>query len=508
MEFLDRYLNRITMYRLTLYYLIGLLAIAIGGSAAGFLPYNPLDIAIGALLAVIVSVPVNMVFARLFGAVTNTESVFITALILSLIVPFGYPEHAGFLVSSCIFAMAVKYLPTIDKHHIFNPAGASVAALALLTGKAATWWVGTPFLAPFVLLGGYLLVRKIERERMVAVYALVYLIAVALASLLRTGSLLTVFTTWQTTILRSAFLFLGLVMLTEPLTSPTTARHRDIYAGVVALLAATPVLRIGIALTPELALSVGNILSYVMSPNYRLDLAVAVRKLLTPDTLAMSFAKPPGFRYEPGQYMEWTLPHWRPDSRGVRRYFSLASSPTEGDLAIGVKFYTPPSTYKRTLAGLLPGAHIIAAQVAGDFVLPKDPSIPLVFVAGGIGVVPFRSMIKYLVDRRERRDIVLLYANRKHTDIAYRDIFDAGSSVGIRTVYTLTDTASIPADWKGERGRVTPEMVKRAVPDWQRRTYYLSGPQLMVENFEHTLSSMGVPKLQVKTDFFPGYSET
>ncbi len=134
----------------------------------------------------------------------------------------------------------------------------------------------------------------------------------------------------------------------------------------------------------------------------------------------------------------------------------------------------------------------------------EDPAEKLAFISGGIGVTPFRSMIKYLIDRGERRSIVLLYSNRTAPEIVYGDIFKQAQSLGVKTVYTLTDAKQIPADWQGERGFVNADMITRNIPDFLQRTFYISGSHTMVTEFQKLLSGMGVPRNRVKTDFFPG----
>src|ERR1700731_4179463 len=97
----------------------------------------------------------------------------------------------------------------------------------------------------------------------------------------------------------------------------------------------------------------------------------------------------------------------------------------------------------------------VGAQIAGDFTLPSDPKQKLVFIAGGIGITPFRSMLKYLLDMGERRDIVLFYVNRTADDIAYKDILsEAQTKLGIKVFCTLTNTKAIPRNWPGLSGRI------------------------------------------------------
>lgn len=116
----------------------------------------------------------------------------------------------------------------------------------------------------------------------------------------------------------------------------------------------------------------------------------------------------------------------------------------------------------------------MAGHVAGDFTLPRDRRQKLVFIAGGVGITPFRSMLKYLLDMKQRRDIVVLYASRTPGDIVYRDVLnDAQTRLGVRVAYTVTDVKAIPRDWIGYVGRIDGQMILDAVPDYRERTFYL-----------------------------------
>lgn len=508
LEPIDILLNKFTMYRFTLYYLIFLVAIAVFFSFFGFLTYKPFDIVINTLIAVGISLLANYLFAKIFKAITNVESVFITALILVLIVPISFPQNTAFLIFASIIAMAAKYLLTVEKRHLFNPAAISVAAISLISNNSATWWVGTPIMLPFIVLGGLLVIRKTRREIMVINFLGAYLFLITLGAVFHTGSIVSVLTTWKLSLFHSALFFFAFVMLTEPLTSPATKRLQIFYAYVVALFYATIQLRLfGIGFTPEMALSLGNVFSYFSSPNYRLDLVLKWKKQLSPDTFAFAFDKLPNFKFTAGQYMEWTLPHKNIDSRGNRRYFSLASSPTENEIFLAVKFYNPSSSYKKALLNLEEGQKIIASQVAGDFTLPKNINKPLVFIAGGVGIVPFRSIIKQIIDNKMQLDITLFYSNRTADEILFSDTFQKAQEYGVKTIYTLTAIDNIPENWQGERGYITEDLLKQKLPDYLQRAYYISGPQLMVQSFEKLLLGMGVKKRNIITDFFPGYTE-
>jgi ferredoxin-NADP reductase/Na+-translocating ferredoxin:NAD+ oxidoreductase RnfD subunit len=506
-KIIDQFLNKITMYRFTLYYLIFLIGVAALLSFFGFLNYNPLDILINSFVAVTACYIVNLVFAKIFNASTNIESVFITALILVLIIPVKLPANLLFIVGASGVAMAVKYLLTVEKHHLFNPAAAAVAAISLLSPEhSATWWVGTSVMLPFVLAGGLLLLRKTQRERMVIIFFVTYLILTAISSLMHNSS---IHLTWIRSLLNTGLVFFMFVMLTEPLTSPTTKKLQGIYGTIVAILYSSTQLRLlGIIFTPEIALSIGNIFSYIINPNYRLLTPMLWKKQLSIDTFEFAFAKKKDFKFIPGQYMEWTLPHKNTDSRGNRRYFSISSSPTENEIAIAVKFYNPSSTYKKELLSLQIGSKITSAQVSGDFTMPKDLKTPIVFIAGGVGIAPFRSMIQYVLDKNLQTDIILIYSNRTVNDILFSDIFEKAVKNGVRTIYNLTDVNNLPLNWQQGVGYINEDNIKKYVPDYDKRIFYISGPQLMVQNFEKTLLSTGVKKNKIKSDFFPGYSET
>lgn len=205
--------------------------------------------------------------------------------------------------------------------------------------------------------------------------------------------------------------------------------------------------------------------------------------------------------------MEWTLPHPKTDSRGNRRYFTLASSPTESEVRIGVKFNKRSSSFKKALLALDSHTPLVASQLSGDFVLPKDRRQKLVFIAGGIGVTPYRSMVKYLLDSHEARPITLLYSARTSEDFAYTDIFEqAKQAIGLKTVYATTDTSS---DIQGDHvrsGRINAAMIQQEIPDYMERLFYISGTQAMVTSLQQVLVDLGVPRHQVKVDYFPGYA--
>lgn len=510
MKVVDTYLNKITMYRLTLYVLIVLTILASIVGFFGYLPYSGFDILFSTFVTVVVCYIANLVFAKIFKAVTNIESVFITALIIVLIFPSKFPVNFLPLIGVSLLAMGSKYLLTIEKRHLFNPAAISVLMLSFLSPEhSATWWVGTPSMIIPVTVCGLLLLRRIRRSSQVVSFLITFMILSGFASITHTGSVLSLVTIWQRSLFSSAVLFFSFIMLTEPLTSPPTKKLQNIYGILVGVIYATPLLRIsGFIFTPEEALIAGNLFSYIVSPKYRLILPLLKKIKLSTDSYLFVFKKIPKFNFTPGQYMEWTLPHPQTDSRGNRRYFSIASAPHE-NLMINVKFYEPSSSYKKALLSLEEGNEIIAASLSGDFVLPKNNKFPLVFIAGGVGIAPFRSILEDIISKGKQVDIVVIYANKTRNDILFYDTLENARKHGVRTTYILTDKNNATATgWTGYIGHVTDKMIKTEIPDFNTRKFYISGPQLMVQNFEQLLLKMRIKGKNIKVDFFPGYTET
>jgi ferredoxin-NADP reductase len=505
LRWVDRRLNRITMYRLVLYHLIFLVGVAVVLSATGILHYDPYALTFSTAFLVAVCALTNAVFARVYGVPANAESAYISALILALIItPIQSAADLWFLGWAAVLAMASKYIVAIGSKHLFNPVAFAVALTYLALNQSASWWVGSGPLLPFTLLGSLLLVRKLQRFDLFLTF-----LAVSLASILAFGLLdgegLGLVS--QRTLLLSPLVFFAGVILTEPLTTPPTRPLRVAYGALVAFLF-TPQIHLGsFYTTPEIAILIGNVFAYLVSPKAALALRLKEKVQLAPDVYDFVFTPARPLAFKPGQYMEWTLGHADPDNRGNRRYFTLASSPTERDLRLGVKFYPNSSTFKEAMLAMDEASEIKAGQLAGDYVLPNDPRQKCVFVAGGIGITPFRSMIQYLLDTHQRRPIVLFYANKTVDEIVYRDVLDrAARELGIKTIYALSDSGHLPDGWRGQVGHFTPKMIKAAVPDYRRCLFYVSGPQAMIDSFLAVLRRMRVPRSHIKTDFFPGFA--
>ncbi len=499
---IDNALNRITMYRLVLYYLIFLLGAAVVLSFKGILGYDPYALLFTIGFFIAACWITNTVFSKIWGVPANVESVYISALILALIItPYQGSQDLWFFAWAAVWAMASKYIVAVHRRHIFNPVAFAVALTYFTINGSASWWVGSAPLLPFVLVGGVLVVRKIGRFDLVGSFLLGALATTLVFSLLGGQSLTT---TTQRLVLLSPLVFFACVFVTEPLTAPPTRKLRLIYGALVGVLFTPDVHIGGLYTTPELAILVGNLFSFLSSPRSTLVLSLKQKVRLAPDIYEFVFARPPKFSFAPGQYMEWTMGLSDPDSRGNRRYFTLASSPTEDTIRVGVKFYEKSSAFKQSMLAMETGDEVIAGHLAGDFVLPDDPAQQCVFIAGGIGITPFRSMIQYLLDKRERRPITLIYVVRRAEEIVYDDVLQRAQRQGIRVIYTLTDADNVPPGWRGQVGRITPKLIKSVVPNYARATYYISGPRRMVEAVNDALGDLEIQPRHIKTDYFAG----
>ncbi len=493
---IDELLNSITMYRLILYYLILLSTVAFIYSIFHLVPFEPFSLIFSIAILLGASLLSNKIFENFFKVQTNFESVYITALILALIITpakFSDLNNFIFLVLVSFIATASKYILNIKGKHIFNPAAIAVFVTGLLFGQYASWWIATKYMFPFLLLG-ILIVRKIRRYDLVFYFFVTSLIGTLFLSFLRGN--LDILKILKLTFLDSPILFFAFVMLTEPLTTPPTSFLQSLYGGLTGILFAP--IHIGFFYTtPEIALSLSNIFSYVVSPKQKLTLTLKEKLKLTPDIYDFIFTSKEKLTFKAGQYLEWTLSQKQVDSRGNRRYFTVASSPTEEGIRIGVKFpENESSSFKKEMLDMKIGKQIVASGLSGDFTLPKGITKKLVFIAGGIGVTPYRSIIKYLVDTNEKRDIILLYSDKDEKQFVYKDIFnEAIKKFGIKTIYYETE----------KQGHINADFIKKEIPDFKERMFYISGSHGMVTGFENTLKESGIHEKQIKIDYFPGF---
>jgi ferredoxin-NADP reductase len=481
---LDRLNDKLTSYRLVLYFLLVLVGWALVGSFFSQVPYNWHQILISGAWLVGICWLANKLISKFLDIPANKESDLITGLILALILtPPTTAKGFAALAAVAIAAMASKYVITLHRSHIFNPAAAGAFIAGELFHQYPSWWVGTKFMTPIVVIGGLLVLRKMKRFSM----ALVFLATFVLYLIYGTSNGGNLHFLWLELISTQA-LFFAVIMLSEPLTSPTALSRCLPYAVLVGILYSANKLKF----SPEEALLAGNLFTFIFSSNRRYKLKFVGKIQEAADIFSYAFTMPKGFKFQPGQYMEWTIAHNQTDSRGNRRYLTIASSPTEPGLMFSVKHPKPASAFKQKLDELKAGQTVLAGHLAGNFTLPKDTSKKIALLAGGIGVTPFRSMVKYLIDSGQQRDVALLYSANSPGEISYRKLFDAAAAAGIKTSY-VTD------------GRLDDAKLKSLVPDYAQRRFYVSGPYGFVDAIQSGLLKLGVSSSEIITDYFPGY---
>ncbi len=507
MRWIDNLLNKITMYFLMTYYLIFLVTIAGVFMFLKILPYDLWKYLVEIAVLYGVAKIVNPILGKIFKVHPNSESSAITGLILVLIVgPDIAWSNLPLLALISIIAMASKYLIVFQRRHIFNPAAFAVLVSYFAFGIGASWWVGTLWMMPFVVIGGLLLMRKVKWFHLVLSFVITYVLAQVIVLRLSSADA-DIVGLVKNLLLYSPLLFFSFVMLTEPLTASSGKRARIAYGAFIALLAVLVPQYYSISYGFEGALLAGNLVGLIVFGNTRRFLKLVDQASVAKDTLLFKFQPNKKLAYTPGQFLLWSLPHAKSDMRGHRRYFTIASSPTESELMVVTKLAEKSSTFKTHMKEMTDEQEMMVSSRDGDFVLPKNPNQHVVFIAGGVGIAPFRSMVKYLLDTKKSQPITLLYSNNLAEEIAFKELFDeAQRTFGMKTIYTLTDKEHLPADWQGKTGYVSGDLIKAEVKDYPKAIYYLSGPDSMVKAIEKTLHDIGIPRSQIKTDYFPGYA--
>lgn len=481
---IDSINDRLTSYRLMLYFLIALVGWAVLGSFFNKVPYDWNEILVSVVWLTLICWAANRLMAKFLNIPTNNESDFITGIILALILtPPNTLRNYCLLAAAGVGAMAVKYVITFYKCHIFNPAAAGAFISGEIFQRYASWWVGTKFLTIIVVLGGILILRKMRRFTMVGVFLAVYLIYLIFAT--KPGG--DIHFLWPE-LTSTPVLFFAVVMLIEPLTSPSLLSRYLPYSILVGLLYSASKLKF----SPESALLTGNVLTFLIAPNKRYEMKFIRRINEASGIYSYIFALPPKFKFTAGQYMEWTLPQHKSDLRGNRRYLTISSSPTEPGVMFTVKEPPQkPSAFKQKLSSLTPGEKILASDLSGSFNLPKDPSKKLVFMAGGVGITPFRSMVKFLVDSSQKRDAVLLYSATSSDEFSFQNLFKTAVQSGIKPIYAT--------------GKLDGDRLTALIPDFNQRIFMISGPYAYVRTMHSSLLKIGVKPGNITTDYFPGY---
>ncbi|MBI3734801.1 MAG: FAD-dependent oxidoreductase [Chloroflexi bacterium] len=229
------------------------------------------------------------------------------------------------------------------------------------------------------------------------------------------------------------------------------------------------------------------------------------RRTETPDVISFTFdLRGQPFAYKPGQYVYYELDELAfPDERGKRRHFSLSSSPTEeGQVMFTTKMRG--SGFKETLRHAPIGYELTMETPRGSFVVPEGDARRHVFIAGGIGITPYRSILRHAADSGAPVDAFLFYFNRSASDIAFRAELEqwAAQMPAFRLVHVLSGPE---AGWSGEIGRLDEALLRKYLPDLAGSLFWISGPPPMVKTYMELLAQIGVPEDSLRRDSFTGY---
>ncbi len=223
-------------------------------------------------------------------------------------------------------------------------------------------------------------------------------------------------------------------------------------------------------------------------------------------TMAFHFEKPAGFVFKAGQFGDFTLINpVETDAEGNTRGFSLASAPYEGDLMFATRMRD--TAFKRVLRTMEIGREVSLDAPYGSFTLHNNLRIPAVFLTGGIGVTPVRSIVLQAAHDSLPHKIFLFDSNRRPEDAAFlNELMEAQEKNPNYTfIGTMTEMEKSSRKWDGETGYITKPMLVKYIGDLTLPIYYIAGPAAMVAAMRKTLNEAGVDDDNIRTEEFSGY---
>jgi ferredoxin-NADP reductase len=212
------------------------------------------------------------------------------------------------------------------------------------------------------------------------------------------------------------------------------------------------------------------------------------------------FPRPETLSYKPGQFLFVTI---NADGKELTKHFSFSSSPTEnGHIEFTKKL--SESEFSTALKALKEGDWARINAPYGKFTFEGEHE-RIGLLGGGIGITPLMSICRYCTDKRLNMKVTLLYGNRSEGDIAFKEELKTmqEQNVNLKVVFTLNEPN---IEWRGATGIITPEMVKKEIPDYKKTIFYTCGPPAMVEAMEKLIENLGLPKEQLNREYFTGYT--
>ncbi|HEY5331293.1 MAG TPA: FAD-dependent oxidoreductase [Acidobacteriaceae bacterium] len=237
-----------------------------------------------------------------------------------------------------------------------------------------------------------------------------------------------------------------------------------------------------------------------------LTIALKSRTEVAAGTMAFHFAKPEGFTFTPGQAGDFSLDNPpETDAEGNKRSFSLAGAPYEEDLIVATRMRD--TAFKRSLKIVPLGTEFTLDAPWGELTLHSDASVPAVFLTGGIGITPVRSIVLQATRDKLPRKLILFYSNRRPEDAAFLDELQQAEkeNPNFKLVACMTKMEDSAQPWHGETGTIDRAMLDKHLDGLGTPIYYISGPPAMVSAMQKTLGDAGVKAANVRAEEFSGY---
>jgi len=230
------------------------------------------------------------------------------------------------------------------------------------------------------------------------------------------------------------------------------------------------------------------------------------REQVAEGTMAFHFDKPDGFEFRPGQAIDVTLLNPpETDSEGNIRTFSIASPPYEDGLMVATRMRD--SAFKRVLKSMPLGTAVKIDGPSGSLTLHKNSSKPAVFLAGGIGITPFLSILRQAAHEKLPHELFLFYSNRRPEDTPFLDTLNELQKTNpkFRFVPTMTEIGKSHQKWIGQTGFIDSSMLANTVSSVQGPIYYIAGPPGMVAAMRQVIVTAGADEDDIRTEEFSGY---
>lgn len=221
--------------------------------------------------------------------------------------------------------------------------------------------------------------------------------------------------------------------------------------------------------------------------------------------MVITISRPVEFSFVAGQYLLLTLIDPL-DAEGASRFFSIASPPYETETLM-IAMRVRDTAFKRALGNMEIGAPIAIDGPFGGFTLHRDAEKPAVFLIGGIGITPVRSIALQATRDKLPHKITVFYSNRRPEDAVFLDEFLAleKENPNCRCVATMTEMEKSARPWDGERGFIDRAVLERHLPDLASPIYYICGPAAMVSAMRQLLESIPVDPDSIRAEEFSGY---